>query len=78
MKRVINIWGEVIREDLEMSDIVLDQTYIGNNHISPKYLENMVLVAKRKGRKNVVMSCKEYPGESFYIMPFMLEEVKDV
>lgn len=73
---VINNWGEIIRKDLEMSDIVIGNTYRANKYVCPQYLENSSLVAVSKGKKNIKLTCDEYPGEYFYLMPFMLNVMK--
>ena len=76
MVDVINKWGEVIRKDLEMSDILIGKSYRANKYACPQYLENSKLVAVGIGKKNAKFTCSEYPGEYFYLMPYMLDVIE--
>ena len=76
MKEVKNMWTNQIETELELDDIKIGEQYKGNKHASPAYLQNAVVTAVKKGRKNVSVTHEAYPGEKFSVEPRMLDFIK--
>lgn len=75
MKDIVNPYGEVLRTDLELSDLEVGKTYAGNRCIQPEYLKDYPLTIIRKGRKNVFVKAGDLPNE-FSVAPFMLSFIE--
>ena len=59
---------------LELSDIVIGETYIGKKYITPSYLAGAKLTVKKKGRKNAMVKHDAY-SELFAVDPAYLEKI---